>query len=324
MTGIRFVAAAALALASAPALAQDWPTHPVTMVVPFAAGGGGDLIARILAPRLSELLGQTVVVENIGGAGGMNGSYKVAKAQPDGYQFVLGNIGTHSQNQTLYKNPLYNAATDFAPVALIAEVPLLLVARKDLPADDLKQFMVYAKAHQATLQYGSAGAGSNTHLACTLLNAAMGLHVTHIPYRGVGPAVQDLIAGRIDYQCAGAGTVLPQIEAGTMKALAILGRNGSATVPWLRSAHQQGLTGFDAGVWNGIFLPKGTPAPIIAKLHDAAVGTMNTPAVQEQLRKFGADFVTPERRSPEYLQKFVESEIEKWRGPITALGMQAE
>src|SRR5581483_3179688 len=126
---------------------------------------------------------------------------------------------------------------DFAPVALIAEVPLLLVARKDLPADDLKQFMVYAKAHQATLQYGSAGAGSNTHLACTLLNAAMGLHVTHIPYRGVGPAVQDLIAGRIDYQCAGAGTVLPQIEAGTMKALAILGRNGSATVPWLRSAH---------------------------------------------------------------------------------------
>jgi tripartite-type tricarboxylate transporter receptor subunit TctC len=325
MPAIRiFVAAAALLTVAAPATAQDWPTRPVTMVVPFAPGGGGDLIGRILAPRLSELLGRTVIVENIGGAGGMNGAARVANAAPDGYQFVLGNIGTHAQNQTLYKNPLYNAATDFAPVALIAEVPTLLVARKDLPADNLPEFMAYAKAHLATMQYGSAGAGSNTHLACTLLNAAMGVKITHIPYRGVGPAIQDLIASRIDYQCAGAGTVLAQIEGGTMKAIAILGRNGSPIVPNLKSAHQQGLTDFDVGIWNALFLPKGTPAPIIQKLHDAAVGTMNTPEVAARMREFGADFVASERRSPEYLQKFIESEIAKWAGPIKALGVTAE
>jgi tripartite-type tricarboxylate transporter receptor subunit TctC len=319
-----FVAAAALLTAAAPAAAQDWPTRPVTMIVPFAPGGGGDLIGRILAPRLSELLGRTVIVENIGGAGGMNGAARVANAAPDGYQFVLGNIGTHAQNQTLYKNPLYNAAIDFAPVALIADVPTLLVARKDLPADNLPEFIAYAKAHLETMQYGSAGAGSNTHLACTLLNAAIGIKITHIPYRGVGPAIQDLIAGRIDYQCAGAGTVLPQIDGGTMKAIAILGRNGSPIVPNLKSAHQQGLTDFDVGIWNALFLPKGTPKPIIQKLHDAAVGTMNTPEVAARMREFGADFVSPERRSPEFLQKFIESEIAKWAGPIRALDVTAE
>jgi tripartite-type tricarboxylate transporter receptor subunit TctC len=325
MLAIRTIAAAvALAAAIVPSMAQDWPTRPVTMVVPFAPGGGGDLIGRILAPRLSELLGRTVIVENIGGAGGMNGAARVANAVPDGYQFVLGNIGTHAQNQTLYKNPLYNAATDFAPVALVAEVPTLLVARKDLPADNLPEFIAYAKAHLPTMQYGSAGAGSNTHLACTLLNGAIGIKITHIPYRGVGPALQDLIAGRIDYQCAGAGTVLPQIEGGTIKAIAILGRNGSPIVPNLKSAHQQGLIDFDVGIWNALFLPKGTPAPIIQKLHDAAVGTMNTPEVAAQMQKFGADFVAPERRSPEYLQKFIESEIAKWAGPIKALGVTAE
>ena len=215
-----FVAAALACALAFPAAAQDWPTRAVTMVVPFAAGGGGDLIGRILAPRLSELLGRTVIVENVGGAGGMNGAARVAKAAPDGYQFVLGNIGTHAQNQTLYKNPLYNAATDFTPVALVAEVPLLLVARKDLPANTLQEFAAYARANEEKMQYGSAGAGSNTHLACTLLNAALGVKITHIPYRGVGPAIQDLIAGRIDYQCGGAGTMLPQVRAGTMKAIA--------------------------------------------------------------------------------------------------------
>jgi tripartite-type tricarboxylate transporter receptor subunit TctC len=313
-----------LAAATVPAAAQDWPTHAVTMVVPFAPGGGGDLIGRIIAPRLAELLGRTVIIENIGGAGGMNGAARVANAAPDGNQFVLGNIGTHAQNQTLYKNPAYNAATDFAPVVLVAEVPTLLVARKDLPADTLPEFIAYAKAHLTTMQYGSAGAGSNTHLACTLMNAAMGIKITHIPYRGVGPAIQDLIAGRIDYQCAGAGTVLAQIAGGTMKAIAALGRNSTPIVPKLLSAHQQGLTDFDVGVWNGLFLPKGTPAPIVQKLHDAAVGMMDTPAVAARMQEFGADFVAPERRSPEYLQKFVESEIVKWAGPIKALGMTGE
>jgi tripartite-type tricarboxylate transporter receptor subunit TctC len=322
---MRLFVVAALALTlTAPATAQDWPTRPVTMVVPFAAGGGGDLIGRILAPRLSELLGWTVIVENVGGAGGMNGASRVAKAQPDGYQFVLGNIGTHAQNQTLYKNPLYNAATDFTPVALVAEVPLLLVARKDLPANSLKEFVAYAKANEAKMQYGSAGAGSNTHLACTLLNAALGLKITHIPYRGVGPAIQDLIAGRIDYQCGGAGTMLPQIQSGTMKAIATLGRNGSPVAPDVPSAHQQGLTDFDVGVWNALFMPKDTPARIVKRLNDAATGTMNTAAVQAHMHKFGADFVAPERRSPEYLQQFVESEVARWAAVIKAAGLTGE
>src|SRR4029077_6858599 len=163
----------------------------------------------------------------------------------------------------------------FTPVALIAEVPLLLVVRKDLPANNLKEFVAYAKANEAKMQYGSAGAGSNTHLACTLLNAALGLKITHIPYRGVGPAIQDLIAGRIDYQCGGAGTMLPQVQAGTMKAIARLGRTGAPVAPDIPSAHQQGLTDFDVGVWNALFLPKDTPARIVRRLNAAAVGTMD-------------------------------------------------
>src|SRR6266516_134884 len=178
---IRFVVVALAVLNLGPALSQDWPTRPVTMVVPFAAGGPADTVARILAPGLSELLGQQVIIENMGGSGGMTGAARVAKAAPDGYQFVLGNVGTHAANQTFYKTPLYNAATDFAPVMLIAQTPLVLLARKDLPANNLQEFIAYAKAHQASMQYGSGGAGSASHLACVLLNAAVGLNVTHDP-----------------------------------------------------------------------------------------------------------------------------------------------
>src|SRR5690242_3554411 len=186
------VATSALAsmLAMRAATAQDWPTRPLSMVVPFAAGSASDTVGRILAARLSELLGQQVVVENVGGAGGMTGAARVAKAAPDGYQFVLGNIGTHAHSQTLYKAPLYNAASNFAPVALVAELPLVLIARKDLPARNLQEFMAYARANQAKMQYGSGGAGSATHISCVLLNAAIGIDVTHVPYRGGGPALQ--------------------------------------------------------------------------------------------------------------------------------------
>src|SRR5215831_6769291 len=192
----RFVAVAGLVSLTciAPAFAQDWPTRPVTMVVPFAAGGPADTVARILAPGLSELLGQQIVVENVGGSGGMTGAARVAKAAPDGYQFVLGNMGTHAANQTFYKTPLYNSASDFTPVMLVAQTPLVLLARKDLPADNLRDFIGYAKANQATMQYGSGGAGSASHLACVLLNSAIGINVTHVPYRGAAPAMQDLIA----------------------------------------------------------------------------------------------------------------------------------
>jgi tripartite-type tricarboxylate transporter receptor subunit TctC len=318
------MASLAVLAASGSAWAQGWPSRPMTMVVPFAAGGGADIMGRIVAARLSEVLGQQVIVENAGGAGGMTGAYRVAKAAPDGYQFVLGTNGTHAQNQSLYKNPLYNAATDFAPVALIAEQPIALLTRKDLPADNLKEFIAYAKANQSSMKYGSAGAGSAVQLSCVLLNAANGLTVTHVPYRGSAPATQDLIAGRIDYQCANLAPALPQVEAHLVKALALLSIRRTALMPELPTADEQGMTGFDAIIWYALFLPKDTPAAIVQKLNAAVIATMNTPAVEARMKQIGADLVAPERRSSAYLGKLVESEIEKWAGPIKASGVTAE
>jgi tripartite-type tricarboxylate transporter receptor subunit TctC len=325
MMTIRMIAAfAALVLAIAPIAAQNWPARPVTMVVPFAAGGPADTVGRILAIHLSELLGQQMIVENIGGAGGMAGTSRVAKAAPDGYQLVLGNVGTHAANQTLYRNPPYNAATDFAPVILVAETPLVLLARRDLPADNLPEFITYAKANQAKMQYGSGGPGSASHLACMLVNAAIGVNVTHVPYRGAAPAMQDLIAGRIDYQCPDTPIAISQIESKTVKAIAILTHDRSPSLPALASADEQGLTDFAASNWFAAFLPKGTPAVIVQKLHDATVTAMDTPAVQTRMQEIGADLVAPERRSPDYLQKFVASEIKMWAGPIKASGVSMD
>ena len=314
--------AAALAcalLCGAPAAAESWPARPLTMVVPFAAGGGTDVLGRIIGRRLSEILVQQVIIENVGGAGGMVGSARVAKAPPDGYQFVLGSRAD-AINQTLYKNPLYNFATDLAPVVLIADQPTILVARKDLPAGNLPEFIAYARANQATMQMGSAGAGSTGHLDCMLLNAAIGINITHVPYRGGGPAIQDLIAGRIDYFCTLSATAKPQIEASLIKAIATLSRERSTMLPELASAREQGID-FEASTWFGFFFPKGTPEPIIQKLHDATVAAMDTPSVQERLKEVGAVTVAPERRSPAYLQKFVVSEIEKNAVPIKASGL---
>jgi tripartite-type tricarboxylate transporter receptor subunit TctC len=306
------------------AAAQNWPTRPVTMVVTFAAGSSDDVLARILSPRLSELLGQQVIIENVGGAGGMTGTSRVAKAAPDGSQFVIGGIGTFAANQTLYKNPLYNAATDFAPVVLIAEQAVVLIVRKDLPVSNLQEFIAYAKANRAKMQYGTAGAGSSSHLACLLLNAAIGIEVTHVPYRAAILATQDLIAGRVDYVCPIISTAAPQIEGNQVKVIANLSMKQSPLLPTLASAHEQGLRDFDAYYWNGFFLPKGTPAAIVQKLHDASVAAMETPSVQERLQDIGATIVAPERRSPNYLQRFVESEIKKWAGPIKASGVSMD
>jgi len=302
-----------------PAAAENWPARPLTMVVPFAAGGGTDVLGRILGRRLSEILGQQVIIENVGGAGGMVGSARVAKAQPDGYQFVLGSRAD-AINQTLYKNPLYNLATDLAPVALIADQPTLLVARNDLPVGNLVEFIAYARANQASMQMASAGAGSTGHLDCMLLNATIGINVTHVPYRGGGPAMQDLIAGRIDYICTLSATARQQIEGKLIKAVAILSRDRSAMLPGLASAREQGLD-FEASTWFGFFLPKGTSAPIIHKLNEATVAAIDTPSVQEQLKEVGAVAVAPERRSPGYLQKFVLSEIDNNAAPIKAAGL---
>ncbi len=302
-------------------VAQAWPTRPVTMVVPLAAGGAIDGIGRIINPHLSEILGQQVIIENVGGAGGMIGAHRVAKAAPDGYQFVFGTAGTHAQNQTLYKQPRYNAATDFAPVVLIAEMPLVLIARRELPINNLQEFIAYTEANQAKMQYGSPGAGSPSHLACALFNAAIGVDVTHVAYRGGGPAMQDLIAGRIDYQCPNAAAAIPQLESNMVKAIAIMTKDRSSILPNLASAREQGLKDFEVENWVAFFLPRATPTAIIRKLNEATIAAMNRPAVQERLRELGAEVVAPERRSPEYLQRFVESEIKKWAETIKASGL---
>ncbi len=303
------------------AAVEDWPIRPMTMVVPFAAGGTADPIGRMLAAGLSQVLGQQVIIENVGGAGGMTGGSRVAKAAPDGYQFLFGSAGTFAHSQTIYRRPAYNTTTDFAPVALVSQQPILLVARKDLPAQNLQEFIAYTKANQQKLQYGSPGVGSGNHLACVLFNAAIGVNVTHVPYRGGGPAMQDLIAGRTDYQCPNNVLAMPLIESRAIKAIAVLTRERSVSVPDLASAHEQGLADFDVSTWFAVALPKRTPASIVRKLNEATVAAMNSPATQEQMKKIGADLVAPDRRSPEYLQEFFASEIARWAKTIRASGV---
>jgi tripartite-type tricarboxylate transporter receptor subunit TctC len=253
----------------------------------------------------------------------MTGSKRVAEAKPDGYTMVLGTVGTHAQGQTLYKRPLYNALTDFTPVALIAEVPIALLVRKDLPVNNLKEFVEYAKKNQGQMQFGSAGAGSATHLGCVVLNSAMGTNITHVPYKGTGPAMQDLVAGRIDFLCEIISTAKPQIDGGSVKALAIMTADRSPVLPNLPTAREQGLDAL-AYTWNAIFVPKGTPDNIVKKLNEAAVAAMNTPAVKDRLEGLGAMLVAPDRRTPAYLGKFVGDEIKKWEAPIKSSGVSVE
>jgi tripartite-type tricarboxylate transporter receptor subunit TctC len=313
-----------LLVATSMALAQDYPAKPMTMIIPFAAGGPTDVLGRVMAQRMSEILAQQVIVENVGGAGGMTGAKRVADAAPDGYTFVLGTVGTQAQSQTMYKRPLYHAATDFAPVALIAEVPIVLITRNDLPVNNLQEFIAYGKANQGKMQYGSAGAGSATHLGCVLLNYLIGVDITHVPYRGTGPAMQDLQGGRIDYLCEIVSTAKPQIDGGTVKAIAIMTKERSPALPNVPTGLEQGVPNLEAYTWNAIFLPKGTPADIVKKLNDATVEAMKTPGVRERLEALGAVIVPEDRATPEYLDLFVKREIDKWAGPIKASGVTVD
>ena len=216
---IACAAALGAVFCAVPSVAEGWPARPVTMVVPYAAGGPADVIARVIAPGMSNVLGQQVIVENVGGAGGITGAEHVVHAPPDGYQVLLGVTGVLAFNQSLYKHPPYNSTMDFAPVGLIATAPPLLVTRKDFPATNLKEFVGYAKQHPGVLKFGSAGVGSGPHITCVLLNSAAGISAMHVPYRGSNPAYQDLLPGRIDYMCDYISTALPQIKSGAVKAI---------------------------------------------------------------------------------------------------------
>jgi tripartite-type tricarboxylate transporter receptor subunit TctC len=318
------IAAIALLLAPRAASAQDWPTRAVTVVVPYAAGGPIDTLARILAARLSEILGQQVVVENIPGAGGMTGSSRVAKAAPDGYTVLLSGSAVLAINQSLYKKPLYNAVTDFEHVALFADSARVVIARKDLPANTLAEFVAYAKANQARMQFGSAGAGSGMHVCAVLLNAAMGTKITHVPYRGSAPAMQDLMGGRIDFVAEQISTALPQIQSNTVKAIATLGLERAPGLEQLPTAQEQGLSGLDCGSWSSLSFPKGTPDEIVRHLAKAVNEAVETPTTRERFKGIGVTIPPAERRTPEYLAKFVPGEIERWAAPIKASGASEE
>jgi len=321
---MKTLASAALVLAAAivPAAAQDWPTRPISMIVPYAAGGPPDVIARIIAPGMSESLGVQVVVENVSGAGGITGTARVARAAADGYTFLLGAAGVLSQNQTLYKHPPYNSITDFAPVGLIALTPAILVARPNFPANDLREFIAYARANQSKLLFASGGAGSGGHIACLLLNTAIGVSVTHVPYRGSGRP--DLMAGRIDYMCDFSSTALPEIEAKQVKGLAVLARERMATLPDLATADEQGIADFDATGWYAFVAPARTPGAIVRRLNKAMSDALDGPVASERYKRLGNTVAPPPQRSPEYLGKFIRSEIDKWAGPIRASGVALE
>jgi tripartite-type tricarboxylate transporter receptor subunit TctC len=315
--------AASLALSGA-ADAQDWPSRNLTMVIPFAPGGGIDGSGRLQAQRISELLKQTIVVENIGGAAGTIGSQRVAKAKPDGYTFLMGNSGTHAYSQGMRLKPLYNSVTDFAPVGLVTESPRILLVRKDLPVKNLQEFIAYVKKNHAKMQFASAGVGSGTHLPCELLNMTLGVKTTHVPFKGAGPAMQELIGGRVDYFCDTIQTGATQAKAGTVKGIAVMAPRRVPIIPELATTGEQGLPGVEATVWNGFFFPKGTPDAIVRKFNKAMNDMIEDPAIRKKLLALGLEILPPEQRTPEYLQKYVAQEVDRWKKVIKAAGIKVQ
>lgn len=307
-----------------PSHAQDWPKRSVTMIAPFAAGSSIDVVGRILAIPLSESLKQPIVVENVSGAGGMTGSARVARAAPDGYQFLIGSQSTHVLNQLLYKNPLYDGRNDFAPVAMVIGNSKILAMRKDFPATTLTEFIAYARTKQGSLQYGTGGVGSGPHVTCLLLNRAIGIDAVHVPYRGSAQSMQDLIAGRIDYSCEFPPVAAQLVRNGSIKAIAALSPNRSKLLPMVKTAHEQGLTGFDADAWNAFFLPRGTPGSIVQRLAALTSASLDLPGVREQLEVMGYDVPARDRRTPDYLDKLILSDHEKWGPVIKAAGLTAD
>ena len=321
----RIVLGFLLALATlSPAIAQEWPTRTITLVVPFTPGGGVDISARLQAQAIGEILGQNVIVENIGGGAGMTAGVRVAHAAPDGYTFMIGNTGTHAYNQSLYKKPLYNSVTEFTPVGLVSESPRILNARKDLPVNGLKEFVAWLKANESIAQFGSAGVGTGTLLPCVLFNLAVGVNITHVPYRGAGPVIQDLMGGRIDYMCDTIQTGAQLAKQGALKPIAVLALHRVAIVPEIPTSGEQGLAGVESSVWNAFFLPKGTPDAIVRKLNAAVNQSLENPVLRRRLEELGLEIIPVEQRTPEYLAKFLPEDIERWAKPIRAAGISAD
>jgi tripartite-type tricarboxylate transporter receptor subunit TctC len=319
---VGIIAALASLFCGSPCRAQTWPEHYVSMIVPFAAGSAIDVVGRIVAAEMSQHLGQQIVVENVGGAGGTLGVDRVAKAAPDGYQVVLGALDTFAQAKFLDTQLKYDSVKDFVPVGLVADQSLLLTVRTTLPVQNVQEFVDYTRKNHAKMQFGSGGIGAGPYLACALVNQAVGVEVTHVPYRGSAAALQDMVAGRLDYYCPLAPAAMALMANNSIKVLAALTETRSELLPSLPTATEQGLPITGGYAWFAIFAPKGTPERIVQKLNAATVATLDNPIIQDRLRAAGAVAVSPDRRSREYLTSYLNSEIEKWGVIIKASGIQ--
>jgi tripartite-type tricarboxylate transporter receptor subunit TctC len=306
------------------ASAQDWPSRPLTLVVGFPAGGADDAVARLMAPRLAEKLGQSVNVENVGGRSGLTAGARVAKAAPDGYEMMLGSSSIHAASQSVFKNPPFKSETDFSPVALLLEQPFIVIARKDFSAANLQAFIAAAKSASAPVRYGSAGTGSATHLACERFAQAAGIKAQHVPFNGGAPAMQALLAGEIDYQCPIITLPVGKLKSGEVNGIAVLSRERSSALPGVASAQEQGLANFTATTWFALFLPAKSPPDIVRKLNAAAVAALDDPALQKSIAEIGGSVVARDRRSPDHLQTFLKAEIEKWSSVVTAAGISLD
>lgn len=315
--------AAALLIGVASAPAQDYPTRPVTMVVPFAAGGPTDTVARLVAQSMSKTLGQQVVVENVGGAGGTIGAARVAKADPDGYTLLLHHIG-QATSATLYRKLSYNAKTDFAPVGLVTDVPMTIVARKDFPAKDLKELVAYVKANPDKVTLANAGVGAASHLCGMLFMQALATPLTTVPYKGTGPAMNDLVAGQVDLLCDQTTNTTGQIKGGAVKAYAVTTPTRVASLPDLPTTKEAGLPAVEVAVWHGLYAPKGTPDAVVNKLSDALKVALKDDTVKQRFNELGTEPVTDARATPKALGDFVATEIDRWKPVITAAGVYAD
>jgi tripartite-type tricarboxylate transporter receptor subunit TctC len=321
-SALAIIAAVSAITMVTPAVATDWPARAVTLVVPFAAGGGTDVMARILAGPMAEVFGQDVLVENITGAGGMVGSAHVAHATTDGYTILFGSRSA-AIDMTLYKHPSYSLQNDLAPIVLVADQPTILVARKDLPIDGLREFIPHLKYNAGTMRMGSAGVGSTGFVDCAIFNGMVGVTIQAIPYRGSGPAMQDLIGGHFDYMCTISGSAAGPIQSNLIKAVAVFRKERIPVLPEVPTAIEQGLE-FEASTWSGLFAPMGTPEPLIKKVHDAAVSAMQMAGVQEKLAKNATYVVPPEHCSTAYFESIIGPEIEKNAAPLKAAGMSVD
>ncbi|HEY1361746.1 MAG TPA: tripartite tricarboxylate transporter substrate-binding protein [Xanthobacteraceae bacterium] len=305
-----------------PAAAQ-YPSKPITVIVPFAAGGPTDVVARLVGAHMSRTLGQTIVVENVGGAGGTIGMTRAAQASPDGYTIAIGNTGTQSAAPALYHNLKYDPVTSFAQIGVVNFTPQAIVARKSMAAATLRDFVDYLKANSEKLTYGHAGVGSVSHVSGLLFNAKFGLKPTLVPYRGTGPALQELVAGHLDYMIDQSLNVIPQIRAGTIKVYAIAAPARLASLPEVPTSAEAGVD-FVFQAWNAMVAPKGTPQPIVEKLADALSKALDSPSIQSRYEELGSSAPAAAERGPAGLQKLVESEVARITPVIKAAGVTAD